>query len=75
MTTTRLALIGAAALNVPTIFAGTLLPAGAVALSAAVLAPTGAALGAMLGWGISKCTDQVAASARSEPAGYERIAA
>lgn len=75
MTTTRLALMGAAALNVPTIFTATVLPAGAVALSAAVLAATGAALGAMLGWGISKPTDQVAATPRSEPARYERMAA
>ena len=75
MTTTRLAIIGAAALNVPTIVAATLLPAGAVALSAAVLAATGAALGALLGWGITKRTDHVAAAPRSEPAEYERIAA
>jgi membrane protein YqaA with SNARE-associated domain len=75
MTTTRLAFIGAAVLNVPTIFAATLLPAGAIAISAAVLAATGAGLGAMLGWGISKRTDQPAATARFEPAGVERIAA
>jgi hypothetical protein len=75
MTPTRLALIGAAALNVPTIFAGTLLPAGAVALSAAVLAASGAALGTILGWGITKRTDHVAATPRSEPAEYQRIAA
>jgi hypothetical protein len=75
MTTTRLALIGAAALNVPTIFAGTLLPAGAVAVSAAVLAASGAALGAILGWGITRRSDQVAATPRSEPAEYERMAA
>jgi hypothetical protein len=75
VTTTRLALIGAAALNVPTIVSATLLPTGAVALSAAVLAATGAALGAMLGWGISNRTDQVAATPRSEPARYERMAA
>jgi hypothetical protein len=75
MTRTRLALIGAAALNVPTIVSGTLLPTGAVALSAAVLAATGAALGAMLGWGITNRTDEVAAPLRSEPAEYERMAA
>jgi hypothetical protein len=75
MTTTRLAIIGAAVLNVPTIFAGTLLPAAAVAVSAAVLAATGAALGAVLGWGISPRTDQVAATPRVESAGFERIAA
>jgi hypothetical protein len=75
MTTTRVAIIGAAALNVPTIFSSTVLPAGAVALSATVLAATGAALGAMLSWGISKRSDQVAAAPRSEPAGYERMAA
>ncbi|MEP6642304.1 MAG: hypothetical protein ABJB93_10410 [Gaiellales bacterium] len=75
MTTTRLAVIGAAVLNVPTIFAATLLPAGAVAVSAAVLAATGAGLGAMLGWGISNRTDQPAATPRVESADFERIAA
>jgi membrane protein YqaA with SNARE-associated domain len=75
MTTTRLALIGAATFNVPTILSGTLLPAGAVALSAALLAATGAALGAILGWGITRHSDQVAATPRSESAEYERMAA
>ena len=74
MTTTRFALIGAAALNVPTIFAATVLPAGALMLSAVVLAATGAALGAMLGWGITKRSDDAAAT-RFEPAAIERIAA
>jgi hypothetical protein len=75
MTRTRLAIIGAAALNVPTIVSGSLLPAGAVALSAAVLAATGAALGAMLGWGVTNHADEVTATPRSEAAGYERMAA
>jgi hypothetical protein len=75
MTTTRLAVIGAAVLNVPTIFAATVLPAGAVAISAAVLAAAGAGLGTILGWGISHRSDQVAATPQSEPAGYERMAA
>ena len=75
MTRTRLAIIGAAALNVPALVSGSLLPTGAVALSAAVLAATGAALGALLGWGITNRADEVAATPRSEPAGYERMAA
>jgi membrane protein YqaA with SNARE-associated domain len=75
MTKTRLAIIGAAALNVPTTVSATVLPTGAVALSAAVLAATGAALGAMLGWGITNRADEVAATPRSEPAAYERMAA
>jgi hypothetical protein len=74
MTTTRFALIGAAALNVPTIFAATVLPLGALILSAVVLAATGAALGAMLGWGIAKRSDEATAT-RFEPAAIERIAA
>jgi hypothetical protein len=75
MTKTRLAIIGAAALNVPTLVSGSLLPTGAVALSTAMLAATGAALGAMFGWGITNRADEVAATPRSEPAGYERMAA
>ena len=75
MTKTRLAIIGAAALNVPALVSGSLLPTGAVALSAAVLAATGAALGAMFGWGMTNRTDEVAATTRSEPAAYERMAA
>jgi hypothetical protein len=62
MTTTRFAIIGAAALNVPTIFAGTALPAGALALSAVVLSATGAALGVMFGWGISSRIDTAVAA-------------
>jgi hypothetical protein len=75
MTTIRFAIIGAAALNAPTIFAGTVLSAGALALSAVVLAATGAALGVMFGWGISNRSDDVAATPQFEPAAIERIAA
>jgi membrane protein YqaA with SNARE-associated domain len=74
MTTTRLAIIGAVALNVPTVFAAAVLPAGALAISAVALAATGAALGAMLGWGIAKRGDEVAATG-VESGAIERIAA
>ena len=74
MTTTSLAIIGAAVLNVPTVLAATVLPADAFAISAVVLPATGAVLGAMLGWGIAHHSDEVAAT-QFEPAAIERIAA
>jgi membrane protein YqaA with SNARE-associated domain len=74
MTTSHFAIAGAAILNLPTLFAASLLPAGAVAVTAVLLAATGAALGALVGWAITR-GGEVAATARVEPADAERIAA
>ena len=53
MTISRLAAAGAIVLNVPMIFAASILPVGAVALSVVLLAAIGAALGAVTAWAIS----------------------
>ena len=53
MTISRSAAAGAIVLNVPMIFAASILPVGAVALSVVLLAAIGAALGAVTAWAIS----------------------
>ena len=76
MTISRLAAAGAIVLNVPMIFAASILPVGAVALSVVLLAAIGAALGAVTAWAIS--TQPEPAHATATPvasAGAERIAA
>jgi membrane protein YqaA with SNARE-associated domain len=73
MTTSHFAIAGAAILNLPTLFAASMLPAGAVAVTAIVLAATGAALGALVGWAITR--GEVAATAWVESADEERMAA
>lgn len=73
MTTSHFAIAGAAILNLPTLFAASLLPAGAVAVTAILLAATGAALGALVGWAITRGGD--AATAWVESADEERMAA
>jgi len=73
MTATRLAVAGALALNIPTIFAASALSAGAVVISALVLAAIGAALGAVTGWAIA--APSAVAAAESAPAYAERLAA
>jgi hypothetical protein len=73
MTATRLAVAGALVLNIPTISAASALPAGAVVISALVLAAIGAALGAVTGWAIA--APSAVAAAESAPAYAERLAA
>jgi len=53
VTATRTAIGGALALNVPSVYAATVLPPDAVAISTAALAATGAALGAITGGAIA----------------------
>jgi membrane protein YqaA with SNARE-associated domain len=72
MTTTRLAVAGALVLNIPTLFAAAVLPAGAIVIAALALAAIGAALGAVTGWAITSPAEQAAVAAA--PA-YERLAA
>jgi hypothetical protein len=52
MTITRTALAGALAINVPSIYWATLLPAGAVVIGILALAAVGALLGAFTGWAV-----------------------
>lgn len=72
MTATRLAVAGALVLNIPTLFAATVLSSGAIVISALLLAAIGAALGAVTGWAIATPAEQAAVAAA--PA-YERLAA
>jgi membrane protein YqaA with SNARE-associated domain len=71
MTATRLAVAGALVLNIPTIFAATVLSAGAIVISAIVLAAIGAALGAVTGWAIAAPAEPAVVAA----AVHERLAA
>ena len=74
MTIPRLAVAGAIAFNIPTIFAAAALPAGALAIAAVGLAVIGAGLGTITGWAITSQID--AAVARARPASVaERLAA
>ncbi len=75
MTATRLAIAGALALNIPTVFAASALPAGAVVISALVLAAIGAAVGAVTGWAIAAPPAADATAVESAPAYAERLAA
>ena len=52
MTITRTALAGALAINVPSVYWATLLPAGAVVIGILALAAIGALLGAFTGWAV-----------------------
>jgi hypothetical protein len=52
MTTTQSAIVGALAINVPSIYWATLLPAGAIVIGILALAAIGALLGAFTGWAI-----------------------
>jgi hypothetical protein len=54
MTRNQAALTGAIALNIPTIYWATQLPAGMVVLAAAALAVVGAALGALAAFGFTE---------------------
>jgi hypothetical protein len=53
VTATRTAIGGALALNVPSVYAATVLPPDAVAISSVALAATGTALGAITGGAIA----------------------
>jgi hypothetical protein len=72
MTTTRLAIAGALALNIPTLFAAAVLPAATIVIAALALAAIGAALGAVTGWAITSPAEQAALAVA--PA-HERLAA
>jgi hypothetical protein len=52
MTVNQTAIVGAIALNVPTLAAAAFLPAVPLAVMAVALATLGAALGALVGWAI-----------------------
>jgi membrane protein YqaA with SNARE-associated domain len=75
VTISRLAIIGAIALNIPTIFAATALSAGAVLISALVLAAVGAAVGAVTGWAIARPGAEPVARDVAAPVRAERLAA
>jgi membrane protein YqaA with SNARE-associated domain len=76
MTISRLAAVGAIVLNVPMIFAASILSVGAVVLSVVLLATIGAALGAVTGWATATQLETAVADATPvAPAGAERIAA
>ena len=75
MTISRLAIIGAIALNIPTIFAATALPAGAIVISVLVLAAVGASIGAVTGWAIARPAAEPVARDVAAPARAERLAA
>lgn len=76
MTIFPLAAAGAIVLNVPMIFAASVLSVGALALSVVLLAAIGAALGAVTAWAISMQPETAAADTTPlAPAGAERIAA
>jgi hypothetical protein len=74
MTTSRLAIVGAIAFNIPTIFAAAALPASAVAIAAVGLAVIGAGLGTVTGWAITSQIDAAVAQVRPAPVA-ERLAA
>ncbi len=76
MTISRLAATGAIVLNVPIIFAASIMPVSAIVLSVILLAAIGAALGAVTGWAISTQPETApAAATRKAHASTERIAA
>lgn len=54
MSTKQTAIAGAIALNVPTVYWMTQLPAGTAALAAVTLAAIGAGLGALVGFGFAQ---------------------
>ena len=76
MTIPRLAAAGAIVLNVPMIFAASILSVAAVALSVTLLAAIGAALGAVTAWAISTQPETApTAETPVAPTDAERIAA
>ncbi len=76
MTNSRLAAAGAIVLNVPMIFAASILSVAAIVLSVVLLSSIGAALGAVTAWAISPQPETAPAAATPvTPAGAERIAA
>ena len=76
MTISRLAATGAIVLNVPMIFAASIVPVSTVALSVVLLSAIGAALGAVTGWAISTRPETtLTAETQAAPANTERIAA
>ncbi len=76
MTLVRFALVGAVLLNLPNLFAASVLSASAVAVSAVLLTVAGAALGAVAGWAITSRIEAAVAAVRVEtPAAPERLAA
>ena len=75
MTSNRLLIAGALVLNIPTVFAAAVLPAGAVVISALVLAAIGASLGAVTGWALAGPSAATETAAESSPAYAERLAA
>jgi hypothetical protein len=74
MTIPRLAIAGAIAFNIPTMFAAGALPAGALAIAAVGLAVIGAGLATITGWAITSRIDAAVAQARPAHVA-ERLAA
>jgi hypothetical protein len=72
MTITRTALAGALAINVPSVYWATLLPAGAVVIGILALAAIGALLGGFTGWAVLTGDEP---RARVWPEVEERLAA
>ena len=75
MTISRFAVSGALILSIPAVVAVTVLPGGAVAIAALVLAALGGALGAMTGWAIDGRVQSEPRRAEAEVPGGERMAA
>ena len=75
MTVTRFAIAGAIAATIPMLVAATTLSAGAVVISALVLAAIGAALGAVTAWAIESGATAVAVAAAAPQRDAERLAA
>ena len=75
MTVTRLAIAGAILLNIPTLVAATALSAGAIVITALVLAMIGATLGAVTAWALEPGAAAVAGTVVAPRRDAERIAA
>ena len=76
MTVTRLAVAGAILLNIPTLVAATALSAGAIVITALVLAMIGATLGAVTAWALEPAAAAaVPATVAAPRRDAERIAA
>lgn len=74
MTTKQTATAGAIALNVPTAYWMTQLPAGTAALAAVTLAAIGGGLGALAGFGLAEPRREPTALPRSSSQDLERAA-
>jgi hypothetical protein len=74
MTTKQTAIAGAVALNVPTAYWMTQLPAGTAALAAVTLAAIGAGLGALAGFGFAQPLREATALPRPSSHDLERAA-